>query len=41
MSDRKNSNINEGVIDPSVNKPEVVTLSIADVENAYILSKQS
>ena len=41
VSYSKNSKINEGIIDPIVNKPEFITLSTADVENIYIISKQS
>ena len=33
ISGRNNIKINEGVVDPSVNKPEVVTLSTEDVYN--------
>ena len=41
MYDRKNSNINEGIIDKSVKKPEFITLYIESVENVYIMPKHS
>ena len=40
MSERNNSNINEGIIDPSVKKPKFVTLSAEDVDNVSIIWKQ-
>ena len=40
MSDSKNSNINEGLIDPSVKKHQVVTLSTSYVDDFSIMSKQ-
>ena len=37
MSDRKNININEGIIDPSVKKPELITQSTSD-KGIFLLS---
>ena len=37
MSERNNSNINEGIIYPSVKKPKFVTLSAEDVDNVSII----
>ena len=36
MSDRKNSKINKGIIDPIVNKPQVITLSTPGVDDISI-----
>ena len=41
MSDSKNRKINEGIIDPSVNKSQVITMSTPGVDDVSILSKQS
>ena len=41
MSNGKNIKINKQIIDPSVKKPKVTTLSTVDVEIFYIMSKQS
>ena len=41
MSDSKNRKINEGIIDPSVNKYQVITMSTPGVDDVSILSKQS
>ena len=41
MSDISNGNTNEGIIDPIVNKPEVITPYAENVDNFCILSTQS
>ena len=40
ISGINNININEGVVDPIVNKPELVTLSYEDVYDVYFHYKQ-
>ena len=41
MSYRNNSNIDEWILYPGINKPQVATLSNPDVDDDFIMCKQS